>query len=240
MKSPSLLLSSPHLREPLLQLYHHLPNTLFWVKDRNLRAVWINKTTAHYINLNEDEIIGKTDLEIYPRELALNYALDDQFVIDQGEAIVGKIELLINRFGAVEWRKVTKLPIKDENGDVIGTMGISIPFDNANEDLPQDYASFTHIINHAGDQLRAKISVKELAKFAGMSESTLNRKFHEHLQITPQQLLSQLRIAKACKLLHESVLNISEIADHCGYDSPAAFSRAFKKTKHCSPRDYRA
>lgn len=239
MHSIHPLLKHPSLHKPILELYNQLPDTLFWVKDTELRAVWVNRMVAHYVNLDESQIIGKTDNDIYPRELATNYEIDDQHVITTGTGIIRKIELLVNRFGAVEWRRVTKLPIKDEAGNVIGTTGISVPFENANESLPSDYAAFTKLIEYANEQLHAKIGVKDLARFAGTSESTLNRRFQETLQLNPQQLLSHLRAAKACQLLEESILNISEIADRCGYDSPAAFSRAFKKLKHQSPRAYR-
>lgn len=234
------LLEHPGLTAPFIKLYNQLPDILFWVKDTELRAVWVNRTVEHYVNLTKEQIIGKTDMDIYPRELATNYELDDKYVIENGKGIVGKIELLVNRFGAIEWRKVTKLPVMDENDQVIGTTGISIPFNNSEESLPHDYEAFTRIIEHARSQLHTRIGVKDLAAFAGISESTLNRRFQDYLKLTPQQLLAQLRISKACQLLEESVLNISEIADRCGYESPAAFSRAFKKLKHIAPRRYRS
>ena len=235
----SKLLAHPSLSSRLIDLFAQLPDVLFWIKDTELKTVWINPTVAYYVNLKREQIIGKTDMDIYPLELALNYEKDDKHVIRTGKAIVGKVELLVNRFGAVEWRKVTKQPIIDDDQKVIGTTGVSIPFDNANEALPQEYEVFTRIINYASSNLHERIGVKELAKFAETSESTLNRRFRQTLQITPQQLLSQLRVSKACQLLQESVLNISEIADSCGYDSAAAFSRAFRKTKHTTPSRYR-
>lgn len=228
------------LVNPLFALFSGLPDILFWVKDAEHRIIWVNPTVAEYINLRAEEIIGKTDMEIFPNELAINFEKDDMRVIQTGEGIFGKIELLVNRFGTVEWRKITKLPVKNAEGEVIGTTGISIPFDNAEENLPNEYEAFTRIIYYARENLHRKISVVDLAKFAGMSESTLNRRFRVILQYNPQQLLAQLRVAKASHLLQESVLNVSEVAEVCGYDSPAAFARAFKKLKHTTPRDFRA
>lgn len=228
------------LVKPMFALFTGLSDILCWVKDTELRAVWVNPTVADYVNLRVDEIIGKTDMEIYPHELAINFEKDDMHVIQSGEGIVGKIELLVNRFGIVEWRKISKLPVKDADGKVIGTTGISIPFHNAEESLPSEYDAFTRIIDYARENLHKRISVSDLADFAGMSESTLNRRFRVILQYNPQQLLAHLRVAKACQLLQESVLNVSEVAESCGYDSPAAFARAFKKIKHTTPRDFRA
>ncbi|MDP4625646.1 MAG: AraC family transcriptional regulator [Akkermansiaceae bacterium] len=228
------------LVEPLLSLFAGLPDVLCWVKDAELRTVWVNPTVAYYVNMREEDIIGKTDMEIYPEELAINFEKDDRYVIRTGEGIVGKTELLVNRFGTVEWRKITKLPVLGKNGKVIGTTGISVPFDNAEESLPDEYQAFSRIIEFARENLHKRIGVSDLAAFAGMSESTLNRRFRVILQYNPQQLLAQLRVAKACQLLQESVLNVSEIAERCGYDSPAAFARAFKKVKHTTPRGFRA
>lgn len=228
------------LVEPLLSLFSGMSDTLCWVKDVELRAVWVNPIVASYVNLPVEEIVGKTDMEIYPQELAINFEKDDMHVINTGEGIVGKTELLVNRFGTVEWRKITKLPVKGKDGKVIGTTGISVPFDNAKESLPEEYKAFTQIIDYAREKLHERIGVSDLAKFAGMSESTLNRRFRTILQYNPQQLLGQLRVAKACQLLQDSIFNISEIAERCGYDSPAAFARAFRKIKRVSPRDFRA
>lgn len=228
------------LVEPLFSLFSSLPEVLCWVKDAELRVVWVNATVAHHVNLKEEEIIGKTDMEIYPQELAINFEKDDRYVICTGDGIVGKTELLVNRFGTVEWRKITKLPVSGKGGKVIGTTGISVPFDNAEEKLPEEYQAFTRLIEFARENLHRCIGVGDLAAFAGMSESTLNRRFRVILQYNPQQLLAQLRVAKACQLLQESVLNVSEVAERCGYDSPAAFARAFRKMKHTTPRDFRA
>lgn len=233
------LLSAP-LVEPLLSLFCELPDVLCWVKDTQLRVVWVSPSVADYVNLREEDIIGKSDMEIYPHELAINFEKDDKRVIQTGAGIIGKLELLVNRFGTVEWRKISKLPVKGKNGKVIGTTGISVPFDNAKEGLPSEQEAFIGIIDYARENLHRKIGVGDLAEFAGISESTLNRRFREILQYNPQQLLSQLRVAKAGQLLRESVLQVAKIAELCGYDSPAAFARAFKKLKHMTPREFRA
>ncbi len=227
------------VNQAFFAIFNQLPNTIFWVKDKNLTIIKINQAFADYLNLNENQIIGKTDVDLYPKELATNFTIDDNYVIQTGKPIKGKLELILHSSGAVEWRKIIKLPIFDEKGNVIGTTGISRPFDNANEDIPLEYQKINSIVDHTSDHLEANINVKKLAEFAGVSESTLNRRFKEYLQITPQQFIAQLRINKACKLLRESVLSMAEIADACGYESPTAFSRAFKAKKHVSPRDYR-
>ena len=92
---------------------------------------------------------------------------------------------------------------------------------------------------YARENLHEGVGVKELAAFLDISISTLNRKFQEYLYITPQTLLHQLKISRACELLESSMLNVSEISYRCGYESPAAFSRAFKSAKGLSPLQYR-
>jgi len=51
--------------------------------------------------------------------------------------------------------------------------------------------------------------------------------------------LAQLRIEKACELLRENDLNISQIARATGYDDLAAFNHFFRRHTGFSPRDYR-
>lgn len=227
------------LSNSYFSLFDLIKDTIFWVKDEHCRFIKINSYFAKYVNMQEKEVLGKTDFSLFPKEVALVYSDDDHYVIETGESIIEKLELLINRYGEAEWRKTTKLPLFGENGEVIGTVGISTPFDNAHEMIPQEYELFSRVIDYARTNLQEGIGVRELAEYMNISVSTLSRRFQQYLHMTPQKLLQQLKVSKACELLESSMLHISEIAYCCGYDSPAAFSRAFKEAKSLSPLRYR-
>ena len=78
-----------------------------------------------------------------------------------------------------------------------------------------------------------------LADTAGISVAQLERLFKRVFQLTPQQLLTKLRIEAAMRLLHGDT-SIAEIGQLCGFSDQSAFARQFKCTVGMPPRDYRA
>ena len=53
------------------------------------------------------------------------------------------------------------------------------------------------------------------------------------------QYLIRYRLLKGALMLTKTTHSISEISMGCGFDSPSNFSRMFKRTYQCSPREYR-
>lgn len=78
-----------------------------------------------------------------------------------------------------------------------------------------------------------------LARGAGMSRSALALRFHQLVGNTPMQYLTMWRMQLARKLLGETVLSTAAIAERVGYQSEAAFSKAFKKIVGTGPGAYR-
>ena len=59
---------------------------LVWLKDTSGRFMGVNTKFAESCGLNDpDLLIGKTDLDIWPKELALKYIADDNLVIESGK-----------------------------------------------------------------------------------------------------------------------------------------------------------
>ena len=88
---------------------------------------------------------------------------------------------------------------------------------------------------HFGDS----ISVTELSKIAGMSESTLMRTFRKVTGRTPIDHLLRLRVNKAMEMLKDEEVRITDAAFACGFSDGNYFSRQFRKITGQSPRDYR-
>ena len=82
------------------------------------------------------------------------------------------------------------------------------------------------------------IDISSIAASLGISRSHLYRVFIKHLGLSPNDYLTQYRINRACSLLRNSKLTISNIANSVGYDDPLYFSRVFKKVKGVSPSIY--
>ena len=71
------------------------------------------------------ELIGKTDFDVFSDHHASVALRDEKQVIRTGEPIVGKVELETYGGRADTWVSTTKMPLRDERGQIIGTFGIS-------------------------------------------------------------------------------------------------------------------
>ena len=88
-------------------------------------------------------------------------------------------------------------------------------------------------------RLNQPLGLKELAERLGQSESNLRKCFRSATGCSLGRHIRQLRIQKACNLLHTTSLDISQIGEECGFESVYSFSRGFKTERGISPREYR-
>ena len=84
-----------------------------------------------------------------------------------------------------------------------------------------------------------KMSIQDMSDFVGLDRKYLHRIFKENLNKSPQEYLISYRINKACSLIKNTELSISNIAMSVGYNDLFHFSRIFKKVMNMSPSDYR-
>lgn len=119
-------------RTLLRTLIDHLPNGIF-VKDRKFRKiianpVHISEVKGHlkYLGMNPDiEILNRTDFEVFPKELAETYYKEDQKVIKDGRSIINNVEFSVQPDGEKIWLLVSKVPLFDTEGSIIGMVGIT-------------------------------------------------------------------------------------------------------------------
>jgi len=82
-------------------------------------------------------------------------------------------------------------------------------------------------------------TVESLAAAAGMSRSAFAARFKELLGQTPLDYVTEWRMQKAVLLLKEEDKKLVEVAQSVGYESDAAFSKAFKRVVGVTPGEYR-
>jgi len=93
---------------------------------------------------------------------------------------------------------------------------------------------FDYLHAHYAESVR----VHALADVAGMSMAELNQRFLDEYQLTPQQMLTRLRIESAMRFLRGSD-SMAMISQACGFADQSAFTRQFKATVGMTPRSYR-
>jgi AraC-like DNA-binding protein len=86
---------------------------------------------------------------------------------------------------------------------------------------------------------RHRWSVAELASRVGASRSVIGERFVQLLGVSPLAYLARWRLHFAARLLETTRRTITQVADDVGYESDAAFSRAFKREFGKSPARYR-
>ncbi len=82
-------------------------------------------------------------------------------------------------------------------------------------------------------------TLESLAGEAAMGRSSFARRFNELTGMPPMQYLTSWRMQEARTMLQTSRLSIAHIAEQCGYESEAAFRKAFKKTTGTPPGEVR-
>lgn len=84
-----------------------------------------------------------------------------------------------------------------------------------------------------------KIEVRDLVHIAGMSESTLLRRFKSAFGIGPMEYLIELRVRHAAVLLKNRSLKLDAIAAECGFCDSSHLWKAMNKKLHLTPSDIR-
>ncbi len=112
-------------RISLQALIDRVPDNL-WIKDVESRFVMANKATALRMGYERsEELIGKNDLELCPPETGRQYMADEQKVIRSGQPLIDKEEYVVGASGEKAWILTTKVPLRNDNGEIFGIVGIS-------------------------------------------------------------------------------------------------------------------
>lgn len=95
-----------------------------WIKDKESRFIIVNEAFGKACGLAPEELKGKTDLDVWPPELAEQYRTDDKKVMSTGARKLIQ-ELLKEKSGQTKWIETIKTPIYDASGETVGTTGIA-------------------------------------------------------------------------------------------------------------------
>jgi PAS domain S-box-containing protein len=113
------------LRERILHrtLLDTLPDCIY-AKDREGRKTLSNLADLKSLGVErEEDVLGKTDRELLDKAVADTCFADDMRVL-AGESVRERQELIVNPLGEQHWLETTKVPLRDEAGNIIGLVGI--------------------------------------------------------------------------------------------------------------------
>ena len=131
-------------RSLLLTLINNLPDYVS-VKDARSRFLLTNAANARVIGLqNVSDLVGRSDLDFYPRAEAEKYIADERAVMETGIALVNREEESIDSAGRRRWTLTTKVPLRDVQGTIVGIVstGRDITEHKHAEERIEDLARF--------------------------------------------------------------------------------------------------
>ncbi len=144
-------------------LYHSLVETMpqgVFRRDLEGRFTFANRTYCQYINRKIEDLLGKSDFDLFRRELAEKYWRDDLAIMEKGETM--EITEETQPLGSTEklYHHVIKTPLRDESGKVIGLQGM---FWDITEKIriEEQIRRTTAELARSREELRAKNAVME-------------------------------------------------------------------------------
>jgi LacI family transcriptional regulator, galactose operon repressor len=177
-----------------------------------------------------------------PQHLAVLGTDNDPFYCEGGRTLLSSIDVNHRKIGAQAASTISRIL----DGETAPIEAVLIPPAMVVTRSSTDPAiSATHplvakalkqIEEHAHDP---QFTTEQLAKICGASSRTIGRLFEQHRLRSPYQVLLNVRITSAQRLLQESELSADEIAFRCGFADYSSFYRAFKSQLGISPSAFR-
>jgi PAS domain S-box-containing protein len=110
-------------RQMLRTVLDTIPQRVFW-KDRNSLYLGCNKALAEDCGCPDpNDLIGKSDYDLKPQEVASLEMADDREVMETGIPKLNYEEPCINPDGTQGWLRASKAPLYDQDGNVVGLLG---------------------------------------------------------------------------------------------------------------------
>lgn len=220
-------------------LFNLLPDVYFVVKNCAGQTMMANELAVRLCGLKtEDEMIGKTDFNLFSAERAKLYVKDDRYVLETGKSIIERIELAPDPNHSINWFATTKIPLYSKKGDIIGLACIARNMNHSHEKL-RPHVEMNKVLEFIRMHYADPIKVEDLAQHMNLSTSQFQRRFKKVFQITPTQHVQNVRLRAACNLLTTTHDTIASIALESGFYDHSHFVRAFKKVIGTSPSEYR-
>jgi hypothetical protein len=187
-----------------------------WIKDRDGVIRWANKALLERFSEDADPsvVIGKTDYELVPKQLADQYRADDNLV-RQGQPVLNREEWVSELDQVPVWSVVSKFPIRDAEGNILGTVGASYRY--SEKSSWSRNPALSKVMKHIRGRYRERPDNAELAALVGMSAEALVALFWSELKMKPQDYVRRATIWGVCTDLVDMNATQEELARRHGY-----------------------
>ena len=222
-----------------VDMFDSIPDIYFYIKDKHCRWMTCNEASLRLLGIKRRESVhGITEHDFFPKAIADAIRADDLAVIERGERIVGRTEVILDEFGLLTWVSTNKLPLKGKSGEIVGLMGTTRVL-RRYDDLPDAYRPFRRVIAYVQTNLASEIEVTALAKESNLSVSQFRRRFHQIFSISPSEFIVRTRLQTAARMLSNTDSPLINIALECGFCDQSYFTKRFRDFFGVTPKAYR-
>jgi len=226
-----------HLGGEFYRLFEHIPNVMFFAKDRKRRLFMGNQRFLEHCGFTSvDELVGKSDIEMFPKYMEDKFARDDKTILRSGKPLLNLVELFPSRDRLPEWYITNKYPIFSKAGSVAAICGLIQPYELSFDEPDDPISKVVDLIKGSFDQT---INIPELSQRAGLSQRQLERLFKKRFSISPREYILRLRVLIAADKLKYTNKIITEIALECGFYDHSSFTRQFRRHMGTLPLKFR-
>jgi PAS domain S-box-containing protein len=220
-------------------LFDYLPDTYFYAKNNAGQFILVNQALADMHGAcSPAAMIGKTDYDFSPHDLADQYVAEDRRVIERGRPLANQAWLVRDHRGQLKWYLSSKIPLFGDGGAVIGIAGAMRDIEKAGTFL-KPYHEMEQVVAHVFERYPGKVEVPALARLAHLSLSQFDRRFKHLFHMTPQQFLLRVRVHAACRLLATTPVAVAQIAARSGFYDQSYFTKQFRRNTGLTPAAYR-
>jgi len=176
-------------KEELESILKSVP-AMIWYKDTENNFIRVNRAAAEITGYKPEEMKGMSVEEVYP-ETAEDYYKDDLEVIESGNPKLGIIEKMETRFGEEKWVITDKVPYKNEEGEIVGVIVLSVDITKRKEyeeKLLRSKEEYKNLIDGMNDA----VLIHDLdGNFLTVNKETVDRLGYsedELLSMTPEDI----------------------------------------------------
>jgi PAS domain S-box-containing protein len=179
-------------------LFDYLPDTYFYAKNRRGQFVMVNTAIAAMHGCaNPEEVIGKTDHDFSPRDLADLYVAEDRRVMETHQPVTNQAWLIADHRGELKWCLSSKIPLFHRSGRVIGIAGAMRDVEKASS-LLAPYGEMKGVLEELLTRYAEKIDFHRLARLASLAtgfydQSYFTKYFRRQMGSTPLVYRRQYR-----------------------------------------------
>ena len=170
----------------LFSLLMETGSDLIYFKDTDSKFIRVNKSFATRFRVKDPaQLVGMSDSDLFSEEHASQALCDEQAIVATGTPLIGKIEKETGHDGAIRWVTTTKFPLRDEQGTIVGTYGISrdiTAHKQSQDELLHERDLLRQLIDNIPDTIYFKDSAsrftivnKAQADFMGITDASLAR-----------------------------------------------------------------